>query len=337
MNSLKFFCLLIFVNYSCQFAKNTTANTTSTSKLILAFGSCSKENKEQKLWNDIIKEQPDVWIWLGDNIYGDTDDMTKLRAKYDRQKQHPEYQKLKAQAEILGIWDDHDYGANDAGKYYAKKAESQQEFLNFIDVPTNDVRRERKGVYHAKTIKKGDLKVKIVLLDARYFRDDLIKENKVNLPNVAGEILGDEQWQWLAKELKNSTADVHIMGSGIQVIPEEHRFEKWANFPTERKRLFDLLKELDVKRPIFISGDRHSGEISALNWNGKTIYDITSSSLTHGRPNSNFEPNQYRVGEMVYTINYGILEITKKSALKIQGFLKGDNQKIEQETAIIHE
>jgi len=337
MNILKpFLFILFFSSYSCQITKETST-TPENPKLILAFGSCSKENKEQKLWDDIIKEQPDVWIWLGDNVYGDTEDMTVLRGKYNQQKKHPLYQQLLAQTTILGTWDDHDYGANDAGKDYNKKEESQQELLNFLDVPLNDPRRKRKGVYHAQTIEKEGLKVQIILLDARYFRDDLIKKGKVNQPNVNGEILGEEQWQWLESVLKNSTADVHILGSGIQVIPEEHRFEKWANYPTERKRLFDLLTTLNVKRPIFISGDRHSGEISKLEWLGKTMYDITSSSLTHSRPNSNFEPNQYRVGEMVYTLNYGVLEITKNPAIKIQVFLKGNNQKIEQETLVIHE
>ena len=68
------------------------------------------------MWNPINQEHPNLWVWLGDNIYGDSDDMAVLKAKYDLQLQQEGYQKLRAQTPIIGTWDDHDYGRNDAGK-----------------------------------------------------------------------------------------------------------------------------------------------------------------------------------------------------------------------------
>jgi len=292
--------------------------------LVFAFGSCSDEDKEQVLWDDILQDQPDMWIWLGDNIYGDTDNMDVMRKKYNLQKSNKLYQKMMQEMMITGTWDDHDFGLNDAGKNYTKRAESQKELLDFLDVPADDPRRSQEGVYGSHDVNHEYADVKIILLDARYFRDDLTKKDGKNIPNPDGEILGNDQWNWLEQVLAESQADIHIIASGIQVIPEQHVYEKWANFPTERNRLFELLAKHNTNRPIFISGDRHIGEISKMVHNGKVMYDITSSSLTHGWSIRNNEENKHRIGEIVYDLNYGIIDIRNNKGLEITGLLKSD-------------
>jgi len=279
--------------------------------MVIAFGSCSDEDKPQPLWDNILAEEPEMWIWLGDNIYGDTQDMDKMRRKYKMQKDNPEYQALLKKAIITGVWDDHDYGKNDGGKEYPARKGSQAAFLDFFDVPADDPRRDREGTYHSFEHKSDKASVKIILLDTRYFRDPLVKRNKKNAANNNGTILGEMQWNWLTQELNNSTADYNIIASSIQAIPEEHIYEKWANFPNQRNRLFDLITSSSAKNPIILSGDRHIGEISKLTWNEKTLYDCTSSSLTHGWRNPAPEANQHRVGEIVYKENYGVLLLEK--------------------------
>jgi alkaline phosphatase D len=262
------------------------------------------------LWDDIVAQKPDVWIWLGDNIYGDSESMDTLRAKYAIQKSNPVYQQLRQSASIVGIWDDHDYGVNDGGKEYPKRRKSQQLMLDFLDEPTDSPLRKQKGAYSAHTYGPKGQRVKVILLDARYFRDPLKKEGKVNVPDPSGKILGEAQWQWLANELTNSDADVHIIGSGIQILPEEHVYEKWANFPTERKRLLDLLGKTKPKGTFLISGDRHMAEVSRVSVPGLgyDLYDITSSGLTHvSEPHE--EANRHRVGPIVSKLNYGLVTI----------------------------
>lgn len=314
-------CLLLFANCKSHSKKEAAKQV---SKLTIAFGSCSDQDKEQILWDDIIAEQPDLWIWLGDNIYGDTTDMTVMKQKYDQQKANPNYRKLRQTCPIIGTWDDHDYGLNDGGKGYPAKAASQQVFLDFLDVAKNDPRRKQAGVYNSYTMNMQGIKIKVLLLDARYFRDTTIRQDRKSPyePNLEGTVLGDVQWQWLEKELHQSDADVHIFASGIQVIPEEHRFEKWANFPNERQRLFDLMVQQKVNNPVFISGDRHIGEISAIDWKGSTLYDITSSGLTHSWSSRGEEANKHRQGKLVYDENYGILKITKDESLQVEALLK---------------
>jgi len=315
-NTIIVICSL-FLSGNCLPSKLVQKKTQAKDKIVLAFGSCSNQDKEQELWDEIIAEQPAVWIWLGDNIYGDSENMSVLKAKYDQQKSHPLYQQLIKNTTVIGTWDDHDYGANDAGKEFAKKDESQQLLLDFLDVPKEDPLRKRKGAYRSFLMDTEIAKVKILLLDTRYFRDKLVKKDEVNAPNWKGKILGEEQWTWLEKELQNSDADLHIIGSSIQVIPTQHRFEKWDNFPLERQRLFNLIAKHQVNRPIFISGDRHIGEISKIDWINQPIYDITSSSLTHGWSNRRAETNRYRIGNLVYTENYGLIEVSNTDSLQI--------------------
>ncbi len=289
--------------------------------IVIAFGSCNDQGKDQPLWDDILAEKPDVWIWLGDNIYGDTEDVEKLRAMYAMQKAVPEYRKLVGQTQVIGTWDDHDYGINNIGKEWGAKDTHQQALLDFLDVAEDDIRRTRNGVYTSYDIEQKGINIKIFLLDARYFRDEHAFENGEIVPKESGTILGEDQWAWLGEELSKSTADVHIFASGIQVIPEEHRFEKWANFPNERTKLFDLIKTNDISHPIFISGDRHIGEISTLNYQNITLSEITSSSLTHGWSKRRPEDNKHRAGEIVYEINYGTLHINPNN-LSIKATIK---------------
>lgn len=220
--------------------------------------------------------------------------------------------------EVIGIWDDHDYGVNDGGKEYPKKDESRDLLFDFLDVDTNHPAWNRKGAYQTYNYDFEGKRLKIILLDTRYFRDPL-KKNKegMNVPNYEGKILGDEQWEWFKIQLDDPEIDLFIIGSSIQVIPKDHRFEKWANFPNERNWLLAIIRE-KVKAPvIFISGDRHISELSKLEMADYDypVYDVTSSSLTHGWSERKEEKNEYRVGSIIHDENFAVLTINWKKKI----------------------
>lgn len=279
----------------------------------IAVGSCNRQDLPQDIWAHILEHNPEMWVWLGDNIYGDSDDMLVMRAKYLQQKYAPEYVAFRQKMPVLGIWDDHDYGLNNGGKEYAARAESQALMLDFLDVPPSAAVRQQAGAYQAYTFGPSGKKVKIILLDSRYHRDAPIKNpaGKGYLGNEEGTILGETQWQWLEAELANSDAQVHLIGNGIQVIPAEHDYEKWENFPQERERLFALLKQYEVKHPVLLSGDRHIAEISRLDYSESDypVYEMTSSGLTHSYEAVGAEPNQYRVSDLIGQKNFGLIKI----------------------------
>ncbi len=267
----------------------------------IAFGSCLQQGRAMPVFDAINTFAPDIWIWMGDNIYGDSTDMAVLAAKYRQVSTDPGYAALRDHATVIGTWDDHDYGRNDAGMEYPMRAESQQRFLDFLGVPPDHPRRRQAGVYGSHTFGPAGRQVKVLLLDTRYHRDRLGSD---------GHMLGDAQWRWLERELVDSAAQVHLLVSSIQLAPTEHPYEKWSNFPTEHARLYRLLSRVDVPPVTALSGDRHLAEISierdALPY---PLLEITSSSLNKPLGGRKDEPNRRRLGENFPGANFGTLQI----------------------------
>lgn len=295
-----------------------------SNRFLIAFGSCNDQDRTQEMWNEIIAQHPDVWIWVGDNIYSDFKNPAGRPALYQKQKSNADYQRLIATCQVTGTWDDHDYGVNDGGKNYGLKKQSQQLAMDFLGFDKNNPVRHHEGIYNSVEYGRGKQKIKIINLDTRTFRDTVLRENYVDtlsgkkmyrmLPNLSGDILGEHQWAWLKQELKNTSAKVVIVNSSIQVLPRQHRFEKWANLPKAKERLLSLLSE-SGKNIILISGDRHVAEFSKTQMaNGKALYEFTSSGLTHTWAEPWKEDNEFRIGELVIEKNFGIIQIDWKGS-----------------------
>jgi alkaline phosphatase D len=272
----------------------------------IAFGSCNREYKPQPLWKPIRECKPDLWVWLGDIVYGSANNLTDLARRYQAEKEQPDYKSLREQCRVLGTWDDNDYGVSEGGKENRNKVESQRLLLDFLDEPLESLRRKQAGVFASYTFGPPGRRVKIILLDGRYHRER---------PGATADMLGSEQWQWLEQQLTGSDADVHLIGSGIQVIASQHLYEKWADFPRARQRLFDLVARSRARNVIFLSGDRHLGEISRLNDPriSQPLYDITSSGMTHHAQDNFFysfshEVNQFRRGQNFVGLNFGLIQ-----------------------------
>lgn len=281
----------------------------------IAFGSCNRTDLPNALWDDIYKESPNVFIWGGDNVYADTDNMKKLAAHYHALNAVAGYEKLKTAVPVIGTWDDHDYGMNDGGVHFKAKAQSQSVFLDFMGVPKDSPRRLREGVYAAHRYKMGAQTIKILVLDTRYFRSNITPDRETAKrlkPNPYGQgtMLGQAQWAWLAAELQDPEPSYTILVSSIQFLSNEHGFECWGNFPHEVDKLEKLLVNSPAENIIILSGDRHISEISKKTIPGLSypLIDFTSSGLTHAYRKFKGEPNPYRVSEVVAKESYGVLK-----------------------------
>lgn len=279
---------------------------------VIGFGSCNKITMPQ-LWAEVNANNPNLWVWLGDIIYADTSDMKALAAHYKRLKTNPEYKKMRARSQVIGVYDDHDYGINDGCKDYPMKRGAKKCLMDFLDVPMNNPLRKREGAYQSYTFGSGNQRIKIIVMDTRYFRDPLEPDpskQRRYIPNLEGNMLGEAQWKWLEKELRTSQANLNILCSSVQVIADDHGHEKWGNFPNQRKRLLSLISQTKPKNLLILSGDRHMTEVSKMEMPGLSypLYDFTSSGMTHIRSGLS-ENNKYRVGELIIKKNFGILKI----------------------------
>jgi alkaline phosphatase D len=310
----------------------------------IAFGSCAHETQPQPVLDLVVKHKPDIFVYLGDNIYGDTKDMKVLQAKYDSLAAKPEFQRLKKNVKLFATWDDHDYGWNDAGKWYPFKKESKELFLKFFDEPANSERRKHEGVYTSYMFEDNGKKMQLILLDVRTFRSNLrVYRGELNddekyfypleyypLEIEDSVMLGETQWKWLEEELKKP-ADLRIIGSGSQFGVSFNGYEAWANFPHEQKRFLDLIKKTKASGVLFITGDVHYAEISKLESKDLyPIYDVTASGITStwlfATPNAN------RIEGPVMDNHFGMLTVDwnkKDPEIKMEIWDVRDNQRIE--------
>lgn len=297
----------------------------------IALGSCADQKKKHIIWDAIVEQEPELFLFLGDNIYGDTEDMNEMREKYAQLNAKPGFMKLREFCPILGVWDDHDYGVNDGGEEYPMKAESEAVFHEFFETPEDAPVRGYPGTYDVRwfgNLENGT-RLQIVMLDTRYFRSQLVelKERSPHGPydrnrDPEATILGEAQWKWLGEQLREP-ADLRIVLTSIQLIPQDHHWELWENIPHERERFFKLLGETATGPIILASGDRHMGEFSMLNTDdplspGFPVYEMTTSGLTNAGGGRSGEPNRHRVSETNFqSRNFGLMEIdwAKRSVL----------------------
>lgn len=280
------------------------------------FGSCIKQENPVPIFDAILDCHPELFLFLGDNIYADTSDMAVMREKYEKLGVMPGFRKLQKTCPVMATWDDHDYGLNDGGAGYEKRDDAQKVFLDFWQDPQDSPRRKRPGVYEARTFGPEGKRVQVILLDARYFRGPLKKGEKRTggsyYPDDDPSIpmLGEEQWKWLEEQFRKP-AELRLVGTGIQLVAEAAGQETWSNLPRERQRFFDLVAKTNANGVIVLSGDRHWAELScAKEGVPYPIYDLTSSSLNQIHPRGTPTDNRFRAIETTWhKENFGEVEI----------------------------
>ena len=299
---MKKFCLSFFLLLF------SSADFIYAESIKIGLGSCLDQDYPQPIWQSIKKEDLNYFIFLGDNVYGDTryGSLRKMKSAYDKQKKVlPDFLN---DISIFSIWDDHDFGINDGGADYRFKRQAQELYLDFWDITKDDDRSNREGIYFSKNEIFFNKKFKFIFLDTRFFRSKLKGKKSNYIENIEPDatILGNAQWTWLENELK-SDFDFLFIFSSIQIIAKDHRFEKWSNFPIERAKLFELLEQFNDKTILF-SGDRHRAGIYRKNG----IIEVTSSSMN--KPGSSFnETDSYLIGKTYPQENYGVVEILENT------------------------
>ncbi len=301
----------------------------------IAFGCCADESKPQPVWEHVLARANDLFIFTGDNIYGDSRDMAVLGAKYAKLAAIPGFAKLRATTPIVAVWDDHDFGENDAGGDYPEKEASRRLFLDFWQEPSDSPRRGRDGVYASYVFGPPGERVQVILPDLRYNRTALVplelngepydawakKRIAAGLelpgpytrnPDHAATMLGERQWAWLERQLE-VPAEVRLFASSLQVLADFTGWEAWANFARDRDRLFDTIRRTRANGVLLLSGDIHYAELSryALNL-PYPMWDLTSSGLTEEWRVPT--PNANRASEVVADANFGHIDIDWKAA-----------------------
>jgi alkaline phosphatase D len=306
--------LLWIVTLFCSLDVAAADDATVVSRVF--FGSCIKQDQPMPVLQRMADQSPDLMIYLGDNIYGDTEDMDVLGAKYKKLGSDAGFQRLRKSCPTLATWDDHDFGVNDGGSDYPMRIQSERIFEDFWFGDASVEARTRPGVYDVRVFGPLGKRLQVIMLDTRFFRSALKQgEKRIGGPWIPDDdpsktMLGPEQWKWLEEHL-SQPADVRIIASSIQFIAESVGQEAWSNLPHERQRMLDLLKNTQAKGVVFISGDRHWSELSALSDDVPyPIFDLTSSSFNQLHQRGTPTENQFRfLPKTFHQENYGVVNI----------------------------
>lgn len=297
----------------------------------IGFGSCYKPEKKTALWKAVLDFDPQVWLWLGDNVYADVIDGKYIKKDLPKDAFDRAYRllgesegiatlKKLSPGHMMATWDDHDFGRNDIGKDWERKEDAKKAFVKFWGGEEKE-----DGVYSARDFGPEGKGIRVIMLDTRFNRDD---------PSAEGDILGEKQWKWLGEELARPGAGLVVIGSSIQVLANQHRFEKWGNFPKAQEKLFQLIRESGA-HVIFISGDRHHAEISKQSESPAAypLFDVTSSGLTEKSSIRN-EVNDLRIGEVYVGGNFGVIQVDWSQAdpgVRLE--IRGEDGRVEREVA----
>ncbi len=316
-----FSLLILFVSVS----------THAADQLRVAFGSCADDDKpDHPIWEAVLASDPDAFLMIGDNVYADSPafqanpSAVLMRAEYAKLAASRGYQRIRAHCPVYATWDDHDFGINDGGADWPFRETAAEIFFEFFD--PDSPARHTPGVYTSHMLGSGSRRVQIILLDTRYFRSmPVVAQQTAACPvkNFApntdpqATVLGEAQWRWLEEELAKP-ADARLIVTSIQAIPDEHCWEKWQNFPIERKRLLSLVGRAGVAPVVLLSGDRHLGDISRLPENAAgnevALIEITASPLSSSSGFGAGEPNRYRVSDdNVRVSHFGLVELSWES------------------------
>ena len=273
-----------------------------------------------------------MFLFTGDAIYADYDGEKVVPASRDslvrdwrKLAAEPHFARFRRSTKILATWDNHDYGLHDGDASFALKEISKSVFLDFFGEPKDSLRRRRPGVYDAKIYGPVGRRVQVILLDTRYFRSppdrnprSRSERHSAGMTGTLGQfvpssdstktLLGAKQWAWLEKQLRQP-AEVRLLVSGTQIIPNQKNMDEWGNFPHDRQRLFDLITDTRANGVVLVSGNVHFAEISALDIYDHPLIEVTASGLTHTNSDYARQPNRHRIAGPFAEINFGMIEI----------------------------
>ena len=224
----------------------------------------------------------DFMIWLGDNTYmreADYSSASGIQNRYLHTRKDANLQEFLSKMQHYAMWDDHDYGENDASSSYDLKDVSKETFMQYWGNKTYG--QDGKGIYSSFRFSDAEF----FLLDDRTFRDESdLDENKTKKTQ-----LGKDQITWLKNKLKHSAASFKFVCVGGQFLNANTDKESFNLYKKEREEILQFIVDQNIGGVIFLSGDRHHTEIlkedKYKDKLGYTFYDITSSPLSSGVSN----------------------------------------------------
>ena len=232
---------------------------------------------------------------------------------------------------VFAVWDDHDYGENDAGGDYPMKEESRRIFLDFWKEPVGSPRWERDGVYGSWVFGEPGKRVQLILPDLRYNRTALTPlelggyrlrnlgaRPRRGGPGAAGTVHAQSRPQGhpcSASDSGNGSSassrcrpNCACSARACRCSPISRAGRPGPISRTTATVSSTLIRRKRANGILFLSGDIHYAELSKQDLNVPyTLWDLTSSGLTEEWRVPT--PNANRASDVVADANFGFIDI----------------------------
>lgn len=281
--------IVIASSVSQQFA--TPPNIDDQKTVTLAFGSCAWDVSypQQPVWSAIDRAGVDAMILLGDTPYIDSTELAVQRQRYRDFWSVAELKTLIDHTPMYAVWDDHDYGPNDALGAIAGRDNSRRAFVEYHANPSYGIDDE--GIFCK--FRRGP--VEVFLLDSRWFANT--EASPFNADRKT--LIGSKQWAWLKQSLEESTAPFKVLACGMiwneAAYPGKPDF--WMAYPYEREGLFRWLKDENITGVLLVAGDIHRSRHLIYPPHeqrvGYNLHEFITSPLAENNADYNNIPSPY--------------------------------------------
>jgi phosphodiesterase/alkaline phosphatase D-like protein len=222
----------------------------------ICFASCATTGSNHKIFDTLKALNPLLFVHMGDFHYENikNNDPEAFRRAYDRVLTSPRQGGFYRSTPIAYVWDDHDFGPNDADGTSASKPAALLTYQeNVPHYPLSRVNGEVKTIQQAFTVGR----VRFLLTDNRAER---VPQEVPDGPEKT--MLGAEQLAWLREEFRAARGryPLVVWVNGVPWITKKQpgSGHGWEPYSHERTVIADTIKELGlVDRLIMLSGDGH--------------------------------------------------------------------------------
>lgn len=294
-----------------------TFSATPTS-FTVAVGSCARLGSSGSVYDTIRAAEPDLFLVPGDFFYADhIERLEQFTDVFDVTLTSPPQAALLAEVPIAYVWDDHDYGANDADS----------------TAPTRDIARTAFSTYvpHYPLTGSGTInqsfsvgRVRFLMMDNRSARDP-----KADVDDAAKTMLGADQLAWLESELlaADGVYPLTVIVSSVPwIAAPEPGADNWGGYSSERRRLADFIAANELEGLLMVAGDAH---MVAIDDGTHSDYSATRSAsfpLLHAaaldRPGS-VKGGPYSEGVFPGGGQFALIEVTDTGSTEIVVRLAG--------------